>query len=158
MSVPPPVAVAGPDDLDAFLALAAQVEHWFGPMVDDDGFRAVLDRNLRRGSALCVRTPDGAGVRGGLLFRIREPVCRINWLVVSAADRRGGVGRALVTQATRRLRGPGVVEVVTFSADHPAAAPSGAPMFYRHLGFTAAQEGDPDRDGPCRQWFRAAVG
>lgn len=148
------VTVAETTDVAGYLALAAQVEHWFGPMVDDPGFHHVLDKNIRRGTAMCARRRDTTNLRGGILFTLRPPVCRINWLVVAQGDRGGGVGRALVTEAVRRLDGPGLVEVVTFSEDHPAAAPSGARRFYERLGFTAAERADAAPDGTPRQWYR----
>jgi GNAT superfamily N-acetyltransferase len=148
------VTVAHPTDLAGYLALAAQVEHWFGPMVNDTGFRHVLEKNIGRGTAMCVHRPDATGLRGGILFSIRPSICRINWLVVAQADRGAGVGATLVTEAIRQLDGPGVVEVVTFSHDHPAAMPSGARAFYERLGFTAREPADPAPDGTPRQWYR----
>ena len=55
---------------------------------------------------MCVRRQDGAGLRGGILFNVHPPVCRISWLVVAQSDRGIGVGRALVTEAEQRLDGP----------------------------------------------------
>jgi GNAT superfamily N-acetyltransferase len=148
------VTVAQPADVTGFLALAGQVEHWFGPMVDEPGFRDALDRNIRRGTALCVRRQGDTGLRGGILFNIHPPVCRINWLVVAQADRGLGVGRALVTEAVCRGDSPSLIEVITFSEDHPAALPSDARQFYERLGFTAAEPADPGPDGTPRQWYR----
>lgn len=62
------VTVAQPTDVTGYLALAPQVEHWFGPMVNDPGFHRALDRNIRRGTAMCVHRPDATGLRGGILF------------------------------------------------------------------------------------------
>lgn len=148
------VTVAQTADVGGFLALAAQVEPWFGPMVDEPGFRHALERNISRGTALCVRHRDGAGLRGGILFGIHPPACRISWLVVADADRGAGVGRALVTAVTHRLDSGGVVEVITFGAHHPAAEPSGARRFYEQLGFTPGEPADAGPDGTPRQWYR----
>jgi GNAT superfamily N-acetyltransferase len=148
------VTVAQTTDVTGYLALATQVEHWFGPMVNDPGFHHALDNNIRRGTAMCVHRPDETGLRGGILFSIRPPICRINWLVVAQSDRGTGVGRALVTEAVRQLDSPGLVEVVTFSHDHPAAVPSGARSFYERLGFTPANPAAPGPDGTPRQWYR----
>jgi hypothetical protein len=49
------VTVAEMTDVAGYLALAVQVEHWFGPMLGDPVFHPVLDKNIRRGTALCVR-------------------------------------------------------------------------------------------------------
>jgi hypothetical protein len=52
MEEPPvlPVIAAGPHDIPAWLALAAQVEPLFGPHVDDPGFRRALHRDIARGT------------------------------------------------------------------------------------------------------------
>ncbi|MGW8982238.1 GNAT family N-acetyltransferase [Streptomyces parvus] len=39
-------------DLDGFLTLAAQVEHWFGPMVEEPGFHRAVEAHIRTGAAL----------------------------------------------------------------------------------------------------------
>lgn len=148
------VTVARMADVTGFLALAGQVEQWFGPMVDQPGFRDALQRNIQRGTAMCVRHHDGTDLRGGILFNTRPLVCRISWLVVAHSDRGLGVGRALVTEALHRLDSPGLIEVITFSEDHPAATPSGARQFYQRLGFTAQEPADPGPDGTPRQWYR----
>src|SRR5436190_7822901 len=45
-----------------------------------------------------------------------------------------------MTEVTRRFPpGPAIVEVVTFGADHPEAAASGARAFYERLGFTPSR-------------------
>ncbi|MFI7672228.1 GNAT family N-acetyltransferase [Actinophytocola sp. NPDC049390] len=148
------VRLAEERDLAGFLGLAAQVEHWFGPMVDDPGFRAVVAKNIRRATALVAADPD-TGLAGGLLFSPKPPVFRINWLVVDEASRGGGVGRALLTDAFRRfVHGPGVIEVITFGADHPGATASNARAFYQALGFVPAEPADPGPEGGSRQVFR----
>jgi hypothetical protein len=52
------VQQATDDDLPAWLALAAEVEPLFGPMVDEPEFLRALQRNINRGSAFCVRQED----------------------------------------------------------------------------------------------------
>ena len=151
------VVTADASDLPGLLGLAAEVETWFGPMLGVAGFHEALERNVGRGTALCVRRPGGAGLRGGVFFGLRPTGCRIHWLVVAGDERGQGVGSALVAEVVRRLPGPGVVEVVTFAADHPAAVPSGARRFYESLGFTAEEPAEPGPDGTPRQWFRTPV-
>lgn len=46
------VRLADEQDMPGFLDLAGQVERWFGPMVDDPGFRAAIGRHIRRATAL----------------------------------------------------------------------------------------------------------
>lgn len=75
--------------------------------------------------------------------------------VASAQDAPGdGPARRPVV---RGAAGPGVVEVVTFGADHPGAAESGARVFYERLGFTPAEAAQPGPEGGSRQVFRKIV-
>ncbi|GIE78667.1 N-acetyltransferase [Actinoplanes philippinensis] len=147
-------AVSG--DVDGFLALAASVEQWFGPMASDPGFLEAVHRNIGRGSAFVVRGREDR-LLGGILTGGRAPTYRINWLVVDALARRGGVGQALVAHVVGRCQRPCSLDVVTFGEDHPAAQVSGARAFYERLGFLG---GDAEPDGPeggSRQRFRRTL-
>lgn len=156
------IRLAREQDVDGFLGLAAEVEHWFGPMVAEPGFHRAVERQIRSATALvAVGTgPELPGpLLGGLLFGAEAPTYHVHWLVVSQRARGTGVGRALMAAATRRfVRGPGSLEVVTFGADHPGAVASGARVFYERLGFTAAEPTDPGPEGGSRQVYRRAVG
>lgn len=147
------VAAAEPDDFDGFLALAGEVENWFGPMVDDPDFHALLRRKIAGSSALVVRDPAGAGLLGGLLVGGHAPVYRLNWLVVATVARGRGTGSALVDAAIDRCTRPCRVDVITFGASHPAAAGSGARAFYERLGFTAGDSAPDGPEGGTRQWY-----
>ncbi|MGH8964875.1 MAG: GNAT family N-acetyltransferase [Actinomycetes bacterium] len=68
-------------------------------MVDDDGFRTAVIRNVGRGTALVVDAHQRSGLLGGLLFGGTAPIYHIRWLVVAEQARRQGVGRALVADA-----------------------------------------------------------
>ncbi|MGW6918949.1 GNAT family N-acetyltransferase [Kitasatospora sp. NPDC054939] len=143
-------------DFPALLDLAAQVEHWFGPMVESPGFRSAVDLHLRRSTALVA--VSGSDVLGGLLFGIEAPTYHVHWLVVSEKERGTGVGRALMADAERRfVRGPGSIEVITFGTDHPGAVASGARAFYERLGFCPAESAEPGPEGGSRQVYRRAV-
>ncbi|WP_326653083.1 GNAT family N-acetyltransferase [Streptomyces anthocyanicus] len=164
------VRLAEERDFPGFLGLAGQVEHWFGPMVEDAGFHEAVREHIRRGAALVAVAPDpdtdagpGAGtgteLLGGLLFGTDTdadaPVHHVHWLVVSRQARAGGVGRALMRDAMRRwVRELDGIEVVTFGADHPGATESGARAFYERLGFTPAEVVAPGPEGGSRQLFR----
>jgi GNAT superfamily N-acetyltransferase len=124
-------------------------------MVDEPGFRTVLARHIRRATALVAASADETGLLGGLLFTARPPTYHVRWLVVSGHARGKGVGRALMADAMRRfITGPGVVEVVTFGADHPGASTSGARVFYERLGFTPCEAAADGPDGGSRQIYR----
>ncbi|MFE5255996.1 GNAT family N-acetyltransferase [Streptomyces coelicoflavus] len=173
------VRLAEERDFPGFLGLAGQVEHWFGPMVEEAGFHDAVREHIRRGAALVAVAPDpdtgagagpgadsgadaGAELLGGLLFgtdaEADAPVHHVHWLVVSRQARAGGVGRALMRDAMRRwVREPADVEVVTFGADHPGATESGARVFYERLGFTPAETVAPGPEGGSRQLFRLAA-
>ncbi|MFJ6461355.1 GNAT family N-acetyltransferase [Streptomyces sp. NPDC091387] len=151
------VRLAREQDFAGFLGLAAQVEHWFGPMVGDPGFHSAVDKHIGRSAAL-VAVSSCSDLLGGLLFGAKEPTYHVHWLVVSEKERGKGVGRALMVDATRRfVRGPGSIEVVTFGADHPGAVVSGARVFYECLGFAPAEAADPGPEGGSRQVYRRVV-
>ncbi|MEV7213668.1 GNAT family N-acetyltransferase [Kitasatospora cineracea] len=177
------VRTGRPADAAGLVRLAGQVEQWFGPMVGEPGFHAAVERQLADGKALvadggvpatgggalvdnggapatgggALVIDDGAELLGGLLIGWRPPVCHLHWLVVDAAARGRGVGRALVAEALARCpEQVRTVEVVTFGADHPGAAASGARVFYERLGFSPAEPAVPGPEGGSRQVYRRA--
>src|SRR5262245_6132121 len=90
-------------DLPGFLKLAAQVENWFGPMVEDPGFRRAVERHIRFSTALVAGSPE---MLGGLLFGGRAPIHHVSWIVVAERARGKGAGRALMREALRRFVRP----------------------------------------------------
>jgi hypothetical protein len=46
------IRAAREEDTPGLIALAMQVEHWFGPMAAEPGFQAALTRHISRGTAL----------------------------------------------------------------------------------------------------------
>ncbi|GAA0954044.1 GNAT family N-acetyltransferase [Nonomuraea longicatena] len=151
------VRLARPEDVPGLLRLAAQVEHWFGPMVDEPGFHDALHAHIRDSMAL-VAESSGPDLLGGLLFGAEPPVYHVHWCVVSAQARGTGVGRSLMDAAVDAyVRTPGTLEVVTFGPDHPGAVTSGARAFYERLGFTPAEATDPGPEGGSRQIYRRPV-
>ena len=63
------VRLASEQDAVGFIVLAGEVEHWFGAMVDP-GFRTVIDRHIRRATALAAVIPGETDLLGGLLFSV----------------------------------------------------------------------------------------
>ncbi|GLY87916.1 GNAT family N-acetyltransferase [Actinoallomurus iriomotensis] len=145
-------------DAPGFVGLAAQVEHWFGPMVGDPGFHAAVHKHIRRETALVAVSSNRTELLGGLLMGAKPPKYHVHWLVVSEHARGQGVGRALMADAFRRfVHSPATVEVVTFGPDHPGAVVGGARAFYERLGFTPAEPADPGPEGGSRQVYRRTV-
>ena len=149
------VRLASEADTPGFVELARQVEHWFGPMVGEPAFETALAKHIRRGTALVATIADETQMLGGLLFTAKPPAHHVRWLVVAEHARGKGVGRALMADAIRRfVADDGMLEVVTFGADHPGASASGARAFYERLGFTPAESVAPGPDGGSRQIYR----
>jgi len=149
------VVVAVPEDVPAWLALAAEVECLFGPLVGEPTFLRALERNVARGSAYSVREgdgPPGAPLEGGLLFSAHPPEYRIGWLAVAARARRRGVGRRLVSHVLALAARPARVSVVTYGEEVVGGAP--ARRFYERLGFLPAEMTLPGPDGGARQVYR----
>jgi ribosomal protein S18 acetylase RimI-like enzyme len=145
------VVEAGGADFAGFLSLAAEVEEWFGPMVDEPGFHAVVERKIRERKAFVVRAEDR--LLGGLMIGGAGPEYHLSWLVVSAAARGRGVGKALIRHATEGFRRPCRVDVITFGRDHPGAITSGARAFYERLGFREGGEAPDGPEGGSRQHY-----
>lgn len=82
------VRLVSEQDVADFIVLAGQVEHWFGRMVSDPGFRAVIDKHIRRATALVAVAPGQMDLLGGLLFSAKPPTYQVQWLVVSEHARR----------------------------------------------------------------------
>lgn len=151
------VVPASPRDVAGFLALAAEVEDWFGPMVDDPEFRPVLDKKVGQQRALVVRADDAVRLLGGLLIGGTWPIYHITWLVVTETARGCGIGSALVRSALGRYRRPCSVDVITFGRGHPAAITSGARTFYQRHGFVPGPAAAPGPEGGSRQRYRLTL-
>jgi GNAT superfamily N-acetyltransferase len=124
-------------------------------MIGELGFHDFLDRNIRRGTALCIREhdrPPGSALMGGLAFSAKPPLYRISWLSVAARWRRAGVGRVLVGHMLEQVQSPAEVVVTTFGEDVAAGSP--ARKFYAALGFLAAEPAPTGPEGGSRQIFR----
>jgi len=146
------------DDTRGLIELARQVEHWFGPMIAEPGFRAALTTHINRGTALVTTTDTSEDLLGGLLFTARPPAYHVRWLVVAEHARGTGIGRAMLDHAIRRfVTIPGTLEVVTCGADHPGAAASGARIFYERLGFAPGEAAARGPEGGSRQVYRKPV-
>lgn len=140
------VQVAEEGDYQAWLRLAREVEELFGPLVGVEGFEQTLMKNLRRGTALCVRDQDGeagADLLGGLFYSPKPSIYTISWLAVKQRCRQQGIGMKLVEAFLERVNLPAElappieVVVTTFSAEMEGGEP--ARKFYLKLGFQEAE-------------------
>jgi ribosomal protein S18 acetylase RimI-like enzyme len=141
------VSEGSPADVASWLEIVREVESLFGPMPD---FESALQRNISRGTALCARAAGGQ-VLGGVLLR-GAPHSQISWLAVRPSARRAGVGRALVTEALRRLPTNCDVVVDTFGEDNVEGRP--ARRLYESFGFVPAEHLPHGPEGGSRQRFR----
>jgi len=125
-------------DAGGIAAVLAQLGY---PVAADDVARrlGVLAGSGRSGALVAVH----AGRVAGVLTLHMVPVlheagdwCRVTVLVVDEAARRGGVGRALVTEAEALARAAGCVRIEVTSALHR----DGAHDFYRGMGFDQVSE------------------
>ena len=152
------IVVAQPEDIPAWLTLAAEVEPLFGPMVNDPSFHRALHKNIGRGTAFCVREADGlpgVALLGGLLFSPKPPLYTIGWLAVAQRRRREGIGQRLVEHVVGLVETPAELAVTTFGIDDPAGEP--ARHFYERMGFCAAESALHGPEGHPRQVFRRTI-
>jgi GNAT superfamily N-acetyltransferase len=103
-------------DFDAWIALAREVEHLFGPMADEAPFQDALRQAISQKTAFCIRADlDGeeCALKGGIV--ISEESNEIAWLAVSDRYRRKGYGGALLKFAMSRLNHYEDIFVQTFA-------------------------------------------
>jgi ribosomal protein S18 acetylase RimI-like enzyme len=134
------VVIAQQEDYTPWLALAAEVEDLFGPMVNNPDFQQTLLKNIGRGTAYCIRENDGSpgtSLIGGMLFSPKPPIYKISWLVVSQKYQRQGIGQMLVDYGIRQVQPPAEMVVTTFAPNTAGGEP--ARRFYNKLSFTPAE-------------------
>ena len=125
---------ASQDDFKAWIDLAREVEHLFGPMTDEPSFRDALFHAIERKNAFCIRIEQAGtsqALVGGIV--ISKETNEIVWFVVSEKSRRKGYGRALLEFALTQLNTREHVLVQTFDETVPAGQP--ARRLYQRLGF-----------------------
>lgn len=153
------VRIACPEDIPAWLALAAEVGPIFGPLVNDPGFVRALEKNIGRQTAFCVREadgPPGAPLMGGLLFSQCPPKYEIDWLAVARRWQRRGVGSALLRHVFGLVEPPGEMVLLTFAESAPEG--QAARQFYQQFGFRPAEPGPVNSANIPTQVFRRTFG
>lgn len=152
------VQVAQPEDVDSWLSLAAEVEHLFGPMVNEPSFMETLKRNIESGTAFCIRERDGppsTPLLAGILFSAKPPSYKIGWMAVAESSRRQGLGTVLLTHVMGLVQRPAEVTVTTFGPESHGG--DAARQFYLTAGFEPAEMTHDGPEGGSRQVFRKKV-
>lgn len=129
-------------DCEAWLAIATEVEHLFGPMVDSSDFRQGIQGCIDSGEAYGVE--DDAGEVAGIVALSRASN-EIVWLAVKRDKRGRGYGALLVNKAVELLEKQGDIHVQTFAQDVPEGA--GARAVYRRYGFADVRDAGPNPAG-----------
>jgi ADP-ribose pyrophosphatase YjhB (NUDIX family)/GNAT superfamily N-acetyltransferase len=153
------VQIAHPQDIPAWLALAAEVEPEFGPLVHNPSFVRALEKNIARQTAFCVREGDGppaTPLMGGLLFSQCPPKYEIDWLAVARRWQRRGVGGALIQHVFGLVEPPGEMVLLTFAESAPQG--QAAREFYTQFGFRPAELGPRNSANIPTQVFRRTFG
>ena len=133
-----------PADYEAWLSLAAEVEHLFGPMAREASFQAGLREAIAEHRAFCVDAAASQGcLAGGVV--ISHPGNRVEWLAVSGRARGRGLGASLLRMAISRLDPDRSVTVQTFSSSSGEGLP--ARNLYRKFGFTDGEPCEPTPTG-----------
>jgi len=140
------VRQALPRDFQAWLVLAREVEHLFGPMADQEDFRRGLRQALSGMIAFCLDGEAdlaGRGLAGGVL--IWPPENEIAWLAVTAGGRGQGWGGLLLDHALSRLDDARAVMVRTFGPEVAEGLP--ARQLYLSRGFKDVKACGPNPAG-----------
>jgi ribosomal protein S18 acetylase RimI-like enzyme len=122
------------DDMSGWIRLAKQVEHLFGPMVDDSSFHQALMVAISDRRAFCASEagPKGGGLlQGGIVVSTEEN--EILWFAVEEESRGRGIGKALMHKALGSLDPGRPMKVTTF--DESAEAGISARRLYEKHGF-----------------------
>ena len=128
-------------DIEAWLALAREVEPLFGPMAGEAGFIRAVTETIAAKRAYCIRDREGlAGV-----IALAGEGNEIEWLAVAARARGKGCGRALLAFALGRCDPGRPVTVQTF--DDSCAEGAAARKLYADAGFAEMEKAGPNPAG-----------
>jgi ribosomal protein S18 acetylase RimI-like enzyme len=134
------IRLAKPTDVDAWMALAREVEHLFGPMAAETSFHNALHQAISSKAAFCAMAPvdnNSGALAGGVV--ISREFNQIVWLAVAQAWRGRGIGKALLEFAIGKLSRKENIFVQTFDASVPEG--QAARRLYMGFGFTDFQRG-----------------
>ena len=127
-------------DFDAWIALAREVEHLFGPMADEISFQDALRQSILKNTAFCVRSEANETqqeLKGGII--VSKETNEIAWFAVSKKYRGIGCGKELLNYAITKLERQNEIYVQTF--DKSVVEGKVARRLYLNLGFTDYKPG-----------------
>ena len=133
-------------DLEAWMALAREVEHVFGPMAGDASCQKALRQAISDKTAFCIRSEMNGKDRilmGGIV--ISKESNAIAWFAVSDRCRRKGYGRELLKVAISHLNQQKDIFVQTF--DESVLEGEAARKLYFDFGFTDYKKGESNPAG-----------
>lgn len=140
------IQVSIPEDFDAWLILAGEVEHLFGPMCNIPEFQNALKSAISESRAFCVKSCfDGrpAALDGGIVISYSPNA--IGWLAVAKSSQNQGIGSALVAHALSRFHEKGPVYVQTFASS--CSEGLSARKLYQRAGFADLEPKEPTPAG-----------
>ena len=140
------ISHATASDFDAWISLAREVEHLFGPMADDISFQEALNQAISDGTAFCVRSEKNEHdrtLKGGIV--ISRESNEIAWFMVSGTSRGKGYGKALLHFAINQLNTHDPILVQTFDGSVAEGVP--ARKLYGKFGFTDHEKGEMNPAG-----------
>lgn len=123
------------DDIQGVLKLAAEVEHLFGPMVNNQAFVEGLRSVIKADNAFGYESTDHE-LDGAIAIDPNENA--IAWLSVSSKAKRKGVGSRLLERALDELDSQKPVMVQTFASSVEEGLP--AKRLYEKYGFYDVQD------------------
>lgn len=134
-------------DIPAWLTLAREVEHLFGPMADEAPFQQGLKAAIESGSAFGIRDglADSTDTALAGAIAIDREANAVAWLAVAQASRGRGYGAELLRVAIEQLDPARPIVVQTFADDEGEGAP--ARRLYFRFGFQDDKPADPTPAG-----------
>ena len=135
------ITYLGPEDLQAVLALASQVEGLFGPMVGVADFETGLEDCLKTNRVLgCKVQYDLCGA--AIIDRKGNELC---WFVVDSGKRGLGIGALILDKVISELDSGREMTVQTFAPGVPEG--EAARRLYMKYGFADRKDGGPNPAG-----------
>lgn len=131
-----------PQDIDAWLELAKEVEPLFGEMAGTEAFAEAISGCIADSSALCLVNADNDVVG---IVALDKSSNEIAWLAVKHKYRGQGYGYQLVEAALGQLDQTQPIVVQTFAPHVESGKP--ARKLYLHFGFKDDKDGGKNPAG-----------